>query len=224
MGASGTIGTVRALAGSSGWETIHIGLWGSEVIAGAIYPLADDPIRDIEPISLVRSLPVVLFARKDLPAADVKELINLVENLFWARRLRERPPRTCRPWAHFSSKTRARVSVRSLSRRSASTTGLGSRSHRPPLGLILNSSRRFELAISRLFGAEKRVPCYRPKHSNSQRDGLDALSFTGWSALFAPKGTPRDIIEKLKNAASQALDDPTVAKRFAYVALTVVST
>ena len=43
--------------------------------------------------------------------------------------------------------------------------------------------------------------------------GLPALSFSSWIGLFAPKGTPNDIIGKLNLAAVEALADPTVRSR-----------
>src|SRR3954467_15996129 len=52
--------------------------------------------------------------------------------------------------------------------------------------------------------------------------GLGALSFAGWIALFAPRGIPREIVEKLNQAASEALDDSSLQKRFGDVALSVV--
>jgi len=45
--------------------------------------------------------------------------------------------------------------------------------------------------------------------------GLPALSISGWSGLFAPKGTPRDVIGKLNAAAVEALSDPAVRSRLA---------
>jgi tripartite-type tricarboxylate transporter receptor subunit TctC len=45
--------------------------------------------------------------------------------------------------------------------------------------------------------------------------GLPALSYSGWNGLFAPKGTPRDIIGKLNAAAVDALADPAVEQRLA---------
>jgi tripartite-type tricarboxylate transporter receptor subunit TctC len=45
--------------------------------------------------------------------------------------------------------------------------------------------------------------------------GLPALSFSSWYALFAPKGTPKDIIAKLNAAAVEALADPAVRSRLA---------
>jgi tripartite-type tricarboxylate transporter receptor subunit TctC len=43
--------------------------------------------------------------------------------------------------------------------------------------------------------------------------GLPALSISSWVALFAPKGTPRDIISKLNTAVMEALTDPAVRSR-----------
>jgi tripartite-type tricarboxylate transporter receptor subunit TctC len=43
--------------------------------------------------------------------------------------------------------------------------------------------------------------------------GLPAASWTNWYALFAPKGTPSDIIGKLNSAAAEALADATVRSR-----------
>ena len=45
--------------------------------------------------------------------------------------------------------------------------------------------------------------------------GLPALSYSGWCGLFAPKGTPKDIIGKLNAAAVEALADPAVRSRLA---------
>jgi tripartite-type tricarboxylate transporter receptor subunit TctC len=45
--------------------------------------------------------------------------------------------------------------------------------------------------------------------------GLPGVSYTGWFGLFAPRGTPRDIIAKLNAAAVGALADPAVRSRIA---------
>jgi tripartite-type tricarboxylate transporter receptor subunit TctC len=45
--------------------------------------------------------------------------------------------------------------------------------------------------------------------------GFGTLSYSVWIGLFAPKGTPRDIIAKLNAAAAQALADSTMQTRFA---------
>jgi tripartite-type tricarboxylate transporter receptor subunit TctC len=45
--------------------------------------------------------------------------------------------------------------------------------------------------------------------------GLPTLSYPAWMGLFAPKGTPRDLIGKLNAAAVDALADPAVRSRLA---------
>jgi tripartite-type tricarboxylate transporter receptor subunit TctC len=43
--------------------------------------------------------------------------------------------------------------------------------------------------------------------------GLPALSWSGWRGLFAPRGTPSNVIERLNTAAVEALADPAVSSR-----------
>jgi tripartite-type tricarboxylate transporter receptor subunit TctC len=51
--------------------------------------------------------------------------------------------------------------------------------------------------------------------------GLPAMSFLNWRGLFAPKGTPNDVIDKLNSAAVKALADPVVRSRFAELSFEV---
>jgi tripartite-type tricarboxylate transporter receptor subunit TctC len=43
--------------------------------------------------------------------------------------------------------------------------------------------------------------------------GLPDLQTTAWSALFAPKGTPKGIVERLNAAVDKAMHDPTIIAR-----------
>jgi tripartite-type tricarboxylate transporter receptor subunit TctC len=47
--------------------------------------------------------------------------------------------------------------------------------------------------------------------------GLQALSHSEWWGVFAPKGTPKDVIGKLNAAVGEALVDPAVQSRLAEV-------
>jgi tripartite-type tricarboxylate transporter receptor subunit TctC len=51
--------------------------------------------------------------------------------------------------------------------------------------------------------------------------GLPAVSYSGWFGLFAPKGTPKEIIGKLNAAAVEALADPAVRSRLAALAMEI---
>jgi tripartite-type tricarboxylate transporter receptor subunit TctC len=51
--------------------------------------------------------------------------------------------------------------------------------------------------------------------------GLPAITFPGWLGLFAPRGTPKEIIGKLNAAAVEALADPVVRSRLAELGMEV---
>jgi tripartite-type tricarboxylate transporter receptor subunit TctC len=51
--------------------------------------------------------------------------------------------------------------------------------------------------------------------------GLPAISWSSWFGLFAPKGTPKDIIGTLNAAAVEALADPVVRSRFVDLGLEI---
>src|SRR5215471_13183104 len=74
-GAAGSIGAGRvALAAGDGY-TLAVGVWGTHVLNGAIYRLSYDLVKDFEPIALVASNPMVIAAKKAMPANDLAELI-----------------------------------------------------------------------------------------------------------------------------------------------------
>ena len=65
---------------------------------------------------------------------------------------------------------------------------------------------------SLLLGTPERNPAL-PNLPTTKEAGLPEFQVSAWNALFAPKGTPKPILEKLNAAAVQALDDENVRKR-----------
>jgi tripartite-type tricarboxylate transporter receptor subunit TctC len=74
-GADGSIGAGRAARARSDGYTIDLGFLGNHVLNGALYSLPYDVLNDFAPISLLVTTSFVLFARKTMPAKDLKELI-----------------------------------------------------------------------------------------------------------------------------------------------------
>jgi tripartite-type tricarboxylate transporter receptor subunit TctC len=74
-GAEGSIGAGRVARARPDGYTITIGFLGSHVVNGAYYSLPYDAINDFAPISLLVTFPIVLFARKTMPAQSLNELI-----------------------------------------------------------------------------------------------------------------------------------------------------
>ena len=52
-----------------------------------------------------------------------------------------------------------------------------------------------------------------PDVPSAKEVGANAFQINIWSAIFAPKDTPKPVVDKLSDALNKALDDPAVAKR-----------
>jgi tripartite-type tricarboxylate transporter receptor subunit TctC len=95
-GADGSIGTGRAARARPDGYTIDLGFLGGNVLNGVFYSLSYDVLNDFAPISPLVTTPLVLFARKTMPAKDLKELIA---------------------WLKANSNNRASVGIASVERR-----------------------------------------------------------------------------------------------------------
>jgi tripartite-type tricarboxylate transporter receptor subunit TctC len=62
-----------------------------------------------------------------------------------------------------------------------------------------------------------------PDIPTSDEGGVPGLYMSGWFGLFAPKGTPKDVIATLNKAMVQALANPSVRARFTELGLDVAS-
>src|SRR5258708_40223582 len=76
VGASGTLGVGRVARAAPDGYTLSIGHWGTHVINGAVYPLQYDLLKDLEPLAMIASNPLMIVANPSLPARDLNELIG----------------------------------------------------------------------------------------------------------------------------------------------------
>jgi tripartite-type tricarboxylate transporter receptor subunit TctC len=214
-GADGSIGGGRAARARADGYTIGIGTSGTHVLNGAFYSLQYDVLDDFAPISLLATLPLVLLARKNIPAKDLNELIA------W---LKANPNKAsagittgaCRLLtAFFQKETGTQFTL--VPYRGSSpemqdlVAGQIDLSFDTPLQLPLvqaGSIRAYAVTSEARWALAPDIPTFAEM-------GLPALSFSAWNALFAPKDTPKDIIGKLTASVVEALADPAVRSRFA---------
>jgi tripartite-type tricarboxylate transporter receptor subunit TctC len=74
-GASGSIGVGRVARAAPDGYTFGIGYVGTHVFNGITYTLSYDLLNDLEPVSLLVTNPLLIVARKAMPAKDLRELI-----------------------------------------------------------------------------------------------------------------------------------------------------
>jgi tripartite-type tricarboxylate transporter receptor subunit TctC len=214
-GADGSIGTGRAVRARPDGYTIDLGFLSNHVLNGAFYPLQYDLLNDFVPISPLVTSSLVLFARKTMPANDLNELIS------WLK-------------ANPNKASAAIVAVAAhllpaLLQKETGTqfTLVPYRGTAPAMQDLVGGQ------IDLIFDTTIQLPLVRtgnikvyavtsnkrlviaPDIPTFDELGLPTLTFLNWYGLFAPKGTPRDIIAKLNAAAGEALADPGVRSRLA---------
>src|SRR5213593_1736719 len=74
-GAGGTIGISRVVRADPDGYTVSIGHLNSHVFSAATYTVSFDLLKDLEPVALLTTAPLVFTARSALPPNDLKELI-----------------------------------------------------------------------------------------------------------------------------------------------------
>src|SRR5215468_6260377 len=75
-GAAGSLGVTRAVRAAPDGYTLSIGTSTTHMLTGGLYNLPFDLLKDLEPIILIGSEPLLIVGKKDLPADDLKGLID----------------------------------------------------------------------------------------------------------------------------------------------------
>jgi tripartite-type tricarboxylate transporter receptor subunit TctC len=216
-GAGGTTAIARAAQASPDGYTIMIGNMGTHGAAPALYPkLKYDPRADFAPIGMAASTAIVIEARKDFPAENLGEFVAYLK-------------------AHGSQLNEAHAGVGSISfvaclllhgLLGVTPTRLPYRGTSPALNDLVSGQVDYMCdqilnGISQVrAGSIKAYAIASPSRSPALPDvpttreaGLPEFEVSAWNALFAPKGTPPEIVQRLNAALSSALDDSEVKKR-----------
>jgi tripartite-type tricarboxylate transporter receptor subunit TctC len=214
-GGDGNIATARAAHARPDGYTIEIGNPSTHALNGAFYSLSYDVLNDFVPISPIVTVSGIYYGRKTMPANDLQELIA------WLK----------------ANPGKASVGVYSGVGRLVSEhfqKETGTRFTFVPyrgLGPVLQDMAAGEIDLC-LSGLPAFLPLMRagtikayavtserrlavaPEIPTVGELGLPRLSYAPfWFGLFAPKGTPKDIINKLNAAVVDALADAATRSR-----------
>jgi tripartite-type tricarboxylate transporter receptor subunit TctC len=215
-GAAGTIGVTRAVRSPPDGYTISMGHLGTHVINGAIYPLPYDLINDLEPLILLGANPMLVTSKNAVPAKTLAELIA------WLKANQDKATMGTAgvgSGAHFSS-----VYFQSLIGTHVQYVpyrGTGPALQDLVAGQIDVIIDQASNALPQVQGGRIRAyaitdtkrSAAAPDIPTTDEAGLPGYHVSLWSALWMPKGTPHDVIEKLNAAVKVALADPAVRKR-----------
>jgi len=221
VGAGGTTGTIRAMRANPDGYTIEMGHMGTHAAAVAFYPnLAYKPDVDFAPIGLVIEQPLMIVAKKDFPPKDLKEFVDYVKAN--ADKLNMAHAGVGSNTFNFCVMLNVLLGVKPtlvpFSGTGPATNALigGQVDYMcnaiPEVGAQVQAGRIKAYAI----GSAQRSPAL-PNVPTAQEAGLPEFQAMPWWALFAPKGTPQPILDRLTDALDRALDDESVRRRLAEI-------
>lgn len=220
VGGSGSTGIGRVARASPDGYTLSLSGWAGHVLNGAVLALQYDVVNDFKPIALIASNPLMIIARKDFPAGDLKAFIA------W---LQANPDKALQGTAGSGGLT----SVVGAFFRQQTGTRFQSVPYRgTPLAMRDLAAAQIDFIIDLAASAaplvkagsvkayavtSKRRFSAAPDVPTVDETGLAGFHVSQWSALFAPKGTPEPIVRKLNAAVVTALADSAVKEKLAAI-------
>lgn len=217
-GAGGTIGANRvAKAAPDGYTLLihHIGM----STAPALYrKLPYNAITDFEPIGLINEVPMTLVAKKDFPAKDLKDLIAYVktnkDKVNYANAGIGAASHLC--GMLFMSAIQTEVTTVPYNGTAPAMNDLLGGQVDFMCDQTTNTTSQIKAEKIKVYGVttRKRVASLANVPTMDEA-GLKGFEVSVWHGLYAPKATPKPVIDKLTNALQVALKDDNVKQRFA---------
>ena len=221
-GAGGSIGVGRIARGTPDGYTIVVGSSETQVLNAVALSLPYDVVTDFEPVVQLPAYPFMIVSTNAVPASTLAELIAWIK-------------------ANAGKVTQGTVGYGTIQHMCGiiMQKALGVtwqivpyRGGAPAMQDLLSGQFNLMCTASGSFlplVRAKQIRAYAitmgtraesaPDIPTADEAGLPGLHLLTWNALYAPKGTPRAIVDKLNAAARQAMADPAFKKRMIELAL-----
>src|ERR1700722_2549007 len=223
-GAAGSIGVGRAVRSAPDGYTISIGTSTTHMLTGGLYALPFNLLKDLEPVMLIGSEPLLIVGRKGLPADDLKGVIA------W---LTANPDKASAGVAGVG----ATGHMTGIALQKATGTRfqfVPYRGNAPAMQDLLAEHIDFMIEPASNFKpllgnasvkpyaipGRTRLPLL-PDIPTANEAGLPGFFASLWYGLWVPKNTSKDVIAKLNATLSQVLAHPDVKERFAALGIQI---
>jgi tripartite-type tricarboxylate transporter receptor subunit TctC len=215
-GAAGSLGVGRVARSAPDGYTLGIGIWSTHVVNGAIYALQYDVLNDFEPVALLTNNSQLIVGKKTLPANDLKGLVA------W---LRANPDQALAGTAGVGSPQHI-IGILFQNATGTRFRFVHYRGGAPTMQDLV--AGQIDLIVADLttslpqaragnikpfaFTGRSRS-AVAPDVPTTDEAGMPGFYTSVWSAIWAPKGTPKDVVDKLNAAIVEALADSATRQR-----------
>jgi tripartite-type tricarboxylate transporter receptor subunit TctC len=216
-GAAGIIGTQYVARAAPDGYTILLGATTTHGINPSLYQkLPYDAVKDFAPVSLVATIPHILVVNPSLPINNLSEFIKYAKS---------------KPGLAFGSagigsphhlagemlKTQAQLDLLHVPYKGSAPAMVAVMSGEVSFMSVEITAAMPHIKSGKLrpiaVASAKRIPGIDlPTFAES---GLPGFEVTAWYAIFAPKGTPKEVVAKLNSAIAKAVGMKDVREKFA---------
>jgi tripartite-type tricarboxylate transporter receptor subunit TctC len=226
-GAGGIIGVNRVVNAAPDGYTILLGSTGTHAYNQTIYKKRRyDAVNDFTPVTLFSEQPMVLEARKDLPANTIPEFAALLKSngakmQFGSAGAGSTTHLACSLLNSTIGATVTHVPYRGSAPASNDLIGgqidylCGNLGAAAPL---ITGKQVKAIAVL----SKSRSPLM-PDLASADEQGLTGMDVTTWTAIFLPKGAPRPIVDKLNEVTQATMETPLIKKRMLEIGVTSVA-
>ena len=214
-GAGGTIGSARVAAAAPDGYTLLAGSMGSHVAAPVLTPNIKYSAGDFAPIGPTAHSPAVIVARKDFPAKDLREFVAQVK---------QNPAAIKQAHGGVGASSHMACVLFNTSV-AIKPTQVAYRGTGPAMNDLIGGhvdtfceqsvsvAQQVSGGAIKAYGvsATERLAAL-PNVPTAKEAGID-YQMSIWAGIFAPKGTPKPVVDKLAAALDKALDDASVRER-----------
>jgi tripartite-type tricarboxylate transporter receptor subunit TctC len=217
-GASGSIAAGRVAGADPDGHTLILGSFVTHVINAAVYTLKYDVVADFEPVAMVGTNPLLIVARKSMPANDLKELVA------WMNANGDKATQGTTgsgtalhlAGVFFKKETGTTHPFVSYKGGAPAVQDLVAGQIDMMIDIAANSLPQVKAGNIRAYAVtDKRRLGAAPDIPTVDEAGLPGLHVSIWYGLWAPKGAPKDAVGKLNAAVKGALADAGVGRRLA---------
>jgi len=216
-GANGSIGSARVARAAPDGHTVLLGIWNTHVSTAKLMKLDYDPVEDFAPIAFLTDAPMLLTVHKSVPVNSYKELVG------W---LRANPDKASSGSAGIGSpphlldelvRKQTNTRFETVHYRGAGPIMQDLLGGQIQMGFLnpATAAPHIRSGAIKAFGvtSARRLNILPDVPTMAEAGYQGGLEFSLWSALYAPKGTSREIVNILNRAVVSSLANPKVRER-----------
>lgn len=218
-GAGGVIGVARAVAAAPDGYTLVMGADSPIAIARFVNPVAVkyDALKDLAPVGLVNTAPMVLVARPGLPANNLAEVLKLARSQPGKLSYATSGVGTVLQLAMEQVKDQAKVFITHIPYRGGAQIATDVMGNQVDLAMMISIGATPHILAKKMKGIaitdDKRLPSLPDVPAMAELPEFKGYDMVSWTGLFAPARTPVPVVERLNRELNEVLKADDVRAR-----------